>query len=299
MQEIIIDEEFRSLLPTLDKDTYALLEKNILEHGCRDALVTWNGILIDGYNRFSICVEHNISFTTVSKEFDSREEVLIWIISNQVSRRNLTPIQLSYFRGLHYRSVKKIVKNLGGKNQFSEVKAQNEPKARELSTASNLANQYRVSSMTIKRDAKLAEAISAIGEISPESQRQILSGEVRIDKKTLNKLSAESKEDLKELATNIENGTYEKKRNRKASADANGSGVAQPASGAPDADQMTIGGFADSNTETKHPLEKSIIEITDKLLADVRNKSIQSNSSAMKTSLRNCIDKLEDLYKQI
>ena len=58
-------------------------------------------------------------------------------LSDQVSRRNLTPIQLSYFRGLHYRAQKKITTNERGKNQYSnagEVELQNatQPKSRQL-----------------------------------------------------------------------------------------------------------------------------------------------------------------------
>ena len=56
--EIIIDEEFRILLPQLDEETFRLLEENILEYGCRDPLVLWNGIVISlknhtAYNRKS------------------------------------------------------------------------------------------------------------------------------------------------------------------------------------------------------------------------------------------------------
>ena len=49
-KEIRIDEEFKNLLPTLDKETYAWLEENLQTNGCREPLVTWEGILIDGYN---------------------------------------------------------------------------------------------------------------------------------------------------------------------------------------------------------------------------------------------------------
>ena len=52
MQEVAIDEEFRALLPTLDGEKFRLLEESILQHGCRAPLVLWNGILIDGYNRY-------------------------------------------------------------------------------------------------------------------------------------------------------------------------------------------------------------------------------------------------------
>ena len=77
MREIIIDEEFMSLLPALDEETFRLLEENILEHGCRDPLVLWNGILIDGYNRYKILTYHDLDFNTVEMEFNNREEVKI------------------------------------------------------------------------------------------------------------------------------------------------------------------------------------------------------------------------------
>ncbi|MDR2569118.1 MAG: hypothetical protein LBD23_02315 [Oscillospiraceae bacterium] len=107
--EIIIDEQFKALLPALDAKTFSDLEKDILENGVRDAIVLWDGILIDGYNRHAICMKHDLPFRTVSMEFPSREEVTVWIIKNQIIRRNLSPLQLSYFRGVHYRMDRKIV----------------------------------------------------------------------------------------------------------------------------------------------------------------------------------------------
>ena len=192
MQEIIIDDEFRLLLPPLDKVTYAWLEENILTHGCREPLVLWNGILIDGYNRYEISTKHDIPFNTVAMEFDSRDNVLIWIVSTQVARRNLTPFQLSYYRGLHYNADKRVLKNEGGRNQFSErneVKVQKEPKPLDNSTATRLAAQYNVSRSTIKRDSQLADAISAIGITSPAAKRDILAGKARVSRKKLCELS--------------------------------------------------------------------------------------------------------------
>ena len=145
MQEIIIDEEFRDLLPALDEETHKALEENLLQNGCRDALVLWEGILVDGHNRFEICTKYSIPFNTVDKEFPSREDALIWIISTQVSRRNLTPIQLSHYRGLHYITEKKIVSNKSGKNQYTEVVSQNEKQPKSQPTCVRLAEKYKVS----------------------------------------------------------------------------------------------------------------------------------------------------------
>ena len=36
MQKIILDDEFKFLLPALDAETYRLLEENTLQYGVRD-----------------------------------------------------------------------------------------------------------------------------------------------------------------------------------------------------------------------------------------------------------------------
>ena len=215
MQTIETDEKFKNILPPLSQETLKLLEENIIENGCRDSLVLWNDILIDGYNRYDICTRHDIPFNTVSKEFDSREEVLIWIITNQVSRRNLTPTQLSNYRGMHYKADRMIVTNASGKNQFSkggEDDCQNGNQPKRQTTAAFLSDIYQVAPRTIARDVKLAEGIEAIGGYSPEAERMILHSKVRINKKVLEEVSLKPDEEIEALAMAIENGTYTKEK---------------------------------------------------------------------------------------
>lgn len=61
---MIINDEIKSLIPPLTETEYSLLEQSILEEGCRDALITWNGTLLDGHNRYAICTKHNLPFKT-------------------------------------------------------------------------------------------------------------------------------------------------------------------------------------------------------------------------------------------
>ena len=92
MPDLIIDEQFKELLPALDAESFASLERNVLLYGVRDPIVVWNGIVIDGHNRYAVCMKHDLLFHTVKMEFSTREEVLIWIIWNQILRRNLSSI---------------------------------------------------------------------------------------------------------------------------------------------------------------------------------------------------------------
>jgi N6-adenosine-specific RNA methylase IME4 len=82
-------QELESLIPPLSKEEYKQLERNILEEGIREPLITWNGILVDGHNRYRIAQEHDINYETLEKEFDNINDVKIWIVNNQLGRRNL------------------------------------------------------------------------------------------------------------------------------------------------------------------------------------------------------------------
>ena len=93
LYELKIDEEFRGALPPLKDVEYSILEEKIKSNGCEMPLITWNGTLIDGHNRYKICHENGIPFEYKEMEFDCREAVRIWIIENQIGRRNLTPFQ--------------------------------------------------------------------------------------------------------------------------------------------------------------------------------------------------------------
>ena len=179
--EIIIDTEFKHLLPELDPEALAMLEESLLECGCLNSLVLWDGILIDGHNRYKIIKKRNLPFRIINMEFDSRDDVTIWIIFTQVARRNLSSLQLIHFRGLHYNTKKNIIKNQDGLNQYTEVCGQNDHKPPVRRTAQILAEQYNVSPKTIQRDSQLLDAIMAIGEVSLEAKRKILSGRGRSD----------------------------------------------------------------------------------------------------------------------
>lgn len=89
-----VDPEFRSLIPPLRPDERAALEASILAEGCRDALVTWHGVLLDGHNRMEICTAHGIAYKAREVEgVIDRLDAQIWILENQVARRNLTDDQ--------------------------------------------------------------------------------------------------------------------------------------------------------------------------------------------------------------
>ncbi len=91
---ITINEELRSFIDPLTPVEYAALERSLLADGCRDALVLWRDVLIDGHNRYDICTKHGIEFRTVNNDkFDSLEDVMLWVIDNNLARRSVSDFQ--------------------------------------------------------------------------------------------------------------------------------------------------------------------------------------------------------------
>lgn len=92
--DITIKEDLRVYIDPLTPDEYAALERSILAEGCRDALVLWGDVLVDGHNRYSICQKHGIPFQTVQNtRFRSMEDVHLWMIDQHLGRRSVSDFQ--------------------------------------------------------------------------------------------------------------------------------------------------------------------------------------------------------------
>ena len=91
--ELKINEKFRSVAPPLSENELRLLKEDILANGCRDPLVAWNGVIVDGHHRYDICRENGIPFQVMEIAFTDENEALVWIAKNQLGRRNLNAFQ--------------------------------------------------------------------------------------------------------------------------------------------------------------------------------------------------------------
>ena len=180
-----IDQEFKSLIPPPTADEYNQLEQNIINDGIRDPLVTWNGVLIDGHNRYEIAQKHNLEFRTVEKSFDDRNEAIKWIILNQFGRRNLS----AYHRSILALKLKPVIAAKAKENMLAGVKIENPiqifgegslgkeaPKetkstTKERTTNAQIAKAAGVSDETIRKVEKIQK------QAAPEIIEKVQSGE--------------------------------------------------------------------------------------------------------------------------
>ena len=95
---LLVDKEFRDLLPPLAPEEYAGLERSLAEDGCQKPIVAWDNIVLDGHARYEICVRRGIKYMVRDVEMEDRLAAKIYIIDAQLGRTNLNPVEKAYVR---------------------------------------------------------------------------------------------------------------------------------------------------------------------------------------------------------
>ena len=62
--KLMIRQDFHELLPPLAENELLGLEESIVREGCRDPIVVWNNIILDGHQRYKICCDRAIEYKT-------------------------------------------------------------------------------------------------------------------------------------------------------------------------------------------------------------------------------------------
>lgn len=163
MKKLKIDKEFQNLIAPLSDDEFAHLKQNILSDGCREPIVIWNDTIVDGHNRYKICTDNNIPFQTVSMKFADRSEAMVWMLKNQLGRRNLTDFQrnevaLKYEQVIAEKMKERQATSTGGRKPQLKTKwSEAENGERNTTTRKELAKIAGTSEGSIQRSKLILE----------------------------------------------------------------------------------------------------------------------------------------------
>lgn len=205
--DLKIDPEFAGKIPPLTDEEYRQLEENILADGrVINPLIIWNGVIVDGHNRYRILRAHpGIPFGTFEKEFPDRFAVIAWICKNQLGRRNLTPEQRKYLIGKQYEAEKASVPNASGRNQFSEeVGGQNDHQPTPEKTSEKIAREIGTSERFVRRAEEFARGVDAAEEAVPGMKQEILSGKLKGTDQAIRAIGKAEPEQREELARKLQ-----------------------------------------------------------------------------------------------
>lgn len=136
------------------------------------------GTVVDGHNRYAICKKHNVPFDIIERDFDSRYNVMAWILDKQRERRNVNKQTMLYIIGRRYlleknengvyNRTKSTLNKLGKNCQASD----------NTSTSYVLAGQLKVSERTVRNAAELVIALDKIIATTGITYSDILSGKI-------------------------------------------------------------------------------------------------------------------------
>ncbi|WP_426148111.1 hypothetical protein [Polaromonas sp. DSR2-3-2] len=172
---ITVNEELLAYIDPLTPEENETLERSLLAEGCRDALVLWGEVLVDGHNRHRICTRHGIPFNTVQNtRFTSIDDVHLWMIEQHLGRRSVSDFQ----RGVLALRKKDIltarVQPAPAESSGSEaapVAAKPEP----VPTMGAIAKSARISNATIHQIEKIQKSAA------PELVAAVKSGTISIN----------------------------------------------------------------------------------------------------------------------
>ena len=175
-----VDPEFQGKIPPLTFEELNQLEANILRDGrIINPIIVWEGLIVDGHNRFIIAKRHpEIPFTVHETEFANRYEAIIWICKNQLGRRNLTPEQKKYLIGKQYEAEKL---NHGGdqKSNLKKSTGQNGQSIDKRWTRQRIADENGVNDSFVKRAEQFSKGVDAAEKAVPGTRQKVLTGEVK------------------------------------------------------------------------------------------------------------------------
>ncbi|QDV18733.1 hypothetical protein Pan153_33940 [Gimesia panareensis] len=177
IEDIKIDDDFKTLCPELQSDELRRLRENIIKDGeFREPVIVWRseGILIDGHNRLSVWggmtdeERQRIAAPRIKLiDFDSRGAVHNWIISNQLGRRNLDQKQKSYLVGKWYQAEKK--------EPHRPANKKGDTLSPLMKTSEKIAEKTGQSPRQVNRDAQFTEAVDTlVSNIGPEVKAELL-----------------------------------------------------------------------------------------------------------------------------
>lgn len=222
ISDLIIDEEFESVIPPLTDEEFELLKESVLNDGeVYHPLVVWNNIIVDGHHRYKILKEHpEIKYRINKREFENRYEAISWICLNQLGRRNLNDAQKKMLIGRRYKTEKMArgaSDGFRGNQHKKSVKGQNVPLPDDVHiTSSRIATEMGTKEKTVRRAEKFVDGVDAAEEVLPGVTKDITSGKIKPKQADVAAIAKAPAEERRQLAENLykEPTPEEKARNK-------------------------------------------------------------------------------------
>ena len=196
-QKLVTNSDFLRLTVPAGKKEMSLLEKSLMEDGCQEPVIIWNGTVLDGHKRVKFCRCEGIDFRTEEMNFPTHEDAVAWVCRRRLQGLPARKHIYRYLVGRLYLAQKELYIR-SYQNDTKPRAAGSKPKPPYSLTRDVLqpiASEYGMAPETVYRFAVFAGAVDRIAGREPELARAILSEEVTLKREDVVELA--DKEDRK------------------------------------------------------------------------------------------------------
>ena len=185
MSDLFFDAEFHRLIHPLTPDERTGLEMSLKAHGNLSPIIVWKEtrLLLDGHNRYDICHQNSIALLPpIELSLPDRDAATVWIIDNQLGRRNLSP----YVRGVLALKREGIIARQAQERQEATFPHAGQKGFQPASVVQN----------SVPHNSKTQDAVAALAHVShdtiarvkvieeratPEQKAQLVNGDVSVN----------------------------------------------------------------------------------------------------------------------
>lgn len=172
--DLKVDPEFRRLCPALGKEGRQKLEVLLSQQKQVPVIQSWNQWIVDGFERFELCMRAGLPFTVEPLSFPCREEAILWICVRNALREDLSEEQRRYLVGRRYQTERGLYGTSPSREEGGT------PAESCWKTATRIGREYGSTPTTIQRYGMFAAAMDTIFKHAPVLFEQILSGKTQL-----------------------------------------------------------------------------------------------------------------------
>jgi hypothetical protein len=158
--DVTWSKQFAGLLRPPTADETAHMEATLLREGCPETFYVWAQgrlhLLLTGYAWLPLLRRHRVPFRVIPKEFAAFAEAHLFVVRQLLAGQSLSPLEVSYLRGLRYREEKPPH---GGDRRSAAAR---EGAGGAGLTAEAMAEALGVTARTLRADAEFARAVDQV-----------------------------------------------------------------------------------------------------------------------------------------
>ena len=180
-----IDSEFLHLTIPVSEERTKKLKNSILQRGCKEPIRTWNGIIIDGHKRYSICSKGKRDYAVMEMDFPSRDEAIIWACKERVVGTAPGSAINKYLIGKHYQCAKRIAKRQKKQDAVNGINQAKITDGRPIRVSEILGELYKINHVTVEKYGVFAEMMDVIASKNEEFFESMMNEKIHASHNTI------------------------------------------------------------------------------------------------------------------